>query len=96
MSHTQFPKLGLGSVGRFNNGQFVEADDEAFVSSEGEDPDYEIAIKGPEAHRLARLITAAPDLLDALKTVFSLYGAGWADDARDYARAAITKATGAA
>lgn len=63
------PKLGLGSVGKFNDGQYVEADDEAFVSSEGEDPDYEIAIKGPEAKRVARLITAAPILLDIAESL---------------------------
>lgn len=40
----------------------------------------------------ARLIAAAPELLAALEMVMSLYGDGFADDAKAYCRAALSKA----
>jgi hypothetical protein len=71
-------------------------------------PDYEGAneLEADETRANARLIAAAPELLEALRDMLSgwkyirevhgdLYGVGW-DRAQEKAESAIAKATGAA
>jgi hypothetical protein len=74
-----------------------------YVSGEGDDwQKHGDNPRFPEACANARLIAAAPDMLDALKELLKaadFVGSGvvdwakWLDDARAQARAAIVKAT---
>jgi hypothetical protein len=55
-----------------------------------------LAMTGPEGHANARLLAAAPDLLDAVRNLLAASSPASTRLARTWAEAALTKATGEA